>query len=170
VYYCIGIAGSSSPTITTTSSTTSRVTAPGPTQSGITSRCTKYVLAKSGDDCYDFAINNKVTQQQLYYWNPVLGVNGANCGLQLQAGDAYCVAVSGSTAVPTAPSPTQTGMAANCNKWVAAKSGDDCYDFAVANGITQANLYAWNAVLGANGANCGLQFQAGENYCVGVAA
>jgi len=158
------------PTVTTTSSISSQITAPGPTQSGVTIRCIKLVLAISGDDCYDFAVANQITQSQLYYWNPVLGVNGANCGLQFQAGEAYCVAVSGSTAVPSAPTPTQTGITANCNKWVAAKSGDDCYDFAVANGITQANLYAWNIVLGANGASCSTLFQAGENYCVGVDA
>lgn len=126
------------------------------------------MLAKQGDDCYDFAVANGITQAQLYYWNPVLGVNGANCSLEFQSGAAYCVAVSGTTVVPTAPSPTQSGQPANCNKWVMAKAGDDCYDFAVANGITQANLYAWNPVLGANGANCGLQFQAQENYCVSV--
>jgi hypothetical protein len=42
-----------------------------------------------------------------------------------------------------------------------------CYDFAVAQGITPANLYKWNTVLGPNGENCGTSFWFGEYYCVG---
>jgi hypothetical protein len=44
--YCVGISGST--TTTTTSSTKSTVTPPGPTQSGITSSCTKYYVTVSG--------------------------------------------------------------------------------------------------------------------------
>lgn len=35
-------------------------------------------------------------------------------------------------------------------------------------GITTAELYEWNTVLGPNGENCNTQFQAGYGYCVSV--
>lgn len=37
-------------------------------------------------------------------------------------------------------------------------------------GITTAQLYQWNPVLGSNGENCSLQFQSGIDYCVGVSS
>ena len=33
------------------------------------------------------------------------------------------------------PSPTQSGIASNCNNYAQAKAGDDCFDFAVAHNI-----------------------------------
>ena len=74
------------------------------------------------------------------------------------------------SAGPAAPSPTQSGIAANCNKYQIAKSGDYCYQFAQDNGITTDQLYAWNTILGANGANCSTNFQAGVYYCIGVSS
>jgi hypothetical protein len=57
---------------------------------------------------------------------------------------------------------------ANCNKYAKANSGEFCSSFAQRVGITEANLYKWNTVLGANGANCASVFWADEYYCVGV--
>lgn len=54
----------------------------------------------------------------------------------------------------------------NCNKFVEAVSGDYCSIFASNNGITTAQLYAWNPVLGSAGQNCGSAFFAGYDYCV----
>lgn len=48
--------------------------------------------------------------------------------------------------------------------------GDYCYIFAEHNGITTVNLYAWNKVLGSNGAACDAAFWSGYYYCVGVSA
>ncbi|RMZ84792.1 hypothetical protein DV737_g978, partial [Chaetothyriales sp. CBS 132003] len=182
-YYCIGIASSGTGTITSSSTSTTAsstvVAAPGPTQSGIISSCNLYATPSKGAGCYDFAIANNITPSQLYYWNSVLGQGGANCGTQFQLGEYYCVGVSGSTAVPTitsststlsTPSPVQSGIASNCNKYALPKTGEGCYDFAADNGITTDQLYTWNPVLGANGANCGTEFQAGEYYCVGVSS
>lgn len=58
------------------------------------------------------------------------------------------------------PTATQSGIASGCNNYAEAKKGDDCYDFAIAHSIQPAQLYAWNSVLGPNGANCSLMFQA----------
>lgn len=67
--------------------------APLPTQSGITSGCTKYVKAQSGDNCIGFAQANKITPDQLYSWNTVLGSGGSNCVTGFFSGYYYCVAV-----------------------------------------------------------------------------
>ncbi|ORY61421.1 uncharacterized protein BCR38DRAFT_487174 [Pseudomassariella vexata] len=181
-YYCIG---------TQKSTATTPITAPGPTQSGIVSNCNKYAAAIASDGCDVFAARNEITNAELYTWNPILGVNGENCLSSLWADEYYCVGVaplvSGSvttttslvssskttatsTTSVTAPGPTQTGIVASCNKFAEATGGIGCYDFAVANGITTAQLYAWNAVLGDNGENCGTLFWAEEYYCIGVSS
>lgn len=168
------------------------MTAPGPTQTGITSNCNKYASAISGDGCEAFAARNSITTAELYAWNSVLGANGANCGTSLWADEYYCVGVapgassttpaatttttktsstsSSTTVRVTAPGPTQTGIVANCNKYAEATGGIGCYDFATNNGITPAQLYTWNPVLGSNGDNCGSSFWADEYYCVGVSS
>ncbi len=111
----------------------------------------------------------------------MLGSNGADCSKQFQAQEYYCIDVSSlattntpststtkTSIVAAVPSPTQSGIAPNCNNYAQAQKGDNCYDFAIAHRITPAQLYVWNTVLGSNGANCNLQFQVGEYYCVSV--
>jgi LysM repeat protein len=175
----VGIAVGAAPVTTTITSltTTSQVTAPGPTQTGIVSNCNAFAQAISGDSCDAFAQRNSITDANLYAWNSVLGSSGQNCGTSLWAQEWYCVGISGGSAAPTTtkssvtpPGPTQTGIAANCNKYAAAISGDSCNAFAQRNGITDANLYAWNTVLGTNGANCGTSLWAQEYYCIGVSS
>ncbi|TGJ83729.1 hypothetical protein E0Z10_g5023 [Xylaria hypoxylon] len=179
--YCIEVGGGSSSTTTTTELTTTKTTSlPFPTQSGIISTCNKFNNAVSGDFCTKFATDNGITPEQLYAWNSILGANGANCATQFQAMVDYCVGVSPTTTTTTTkattttsqttslPFPTQSGIISTCNKFKDAVSGDFCTKFAADNGITPAQLYAWNTILGADGANCATQFQAMVDYCVGV--
>ena len=151
---------------------------PSPIQAGVTTGCTKYSEAQSGDYCEKFAQDNQITPDQLYTWNPVLGTSGANCGTQFFLGYYYCVdgpSVTSPGASPTptvikpaTPSPTQTGIAANCDAYAIANSGDYCSKFAQSYGISEANFYSWNSVLGVGGANCNTQFFLGYYYCIGV--
>lgn len=171
------------PTKTATSILNPANAAGGPTatQSGIASNCNNYAKANRGDNCYGFALANNITPTQLYAWNLVLGPNGANCSVQFQAEEYYCVGVVGSviststtatiiskTFSIVAPSPTQSGIALTCNKYAEAHRGDGCYNFALAQGIKPDELYAWNKILGNNGADCSIKFQAGVYYCIGV--
>ncbi|KAL3418045.1 LysM domain-containing protein [Phlyctema vagabunda] len=177
-YYCIDVLTAATSTASTPSST--GVAAPGPTQSGIISTCNKFAESISGLGCYDFAVKEGITPAQLYAWNTVLGVDGADCGTKMLSDEYYCVGVSTSasatstsTAIPSttgvvAPGPTQSGIISTCNKFAESISGLGCYDFAVAEGITPAQLYTWNTILGVDGANCGTQLLAEEYYCVGV--
>lgn len=181
-YYCIDILRTS--TTTSATPTSNKATAPGPTQPGIIGTCNKFAQVTNGQGCEDFAKAVGITPAQLYGWNSVLGVNGANCNTQLWNKEYYCVGVSSSTTIkPTitsststtsiavaAPGPTQSGIIKSCSKYAPAPSGSGCEDFANAQGITPAQLYTWNTVLGANGVNCNTQLWAKEYYCVGVSS
>lgn len=93
-WYCVGASSTpTTPTIRTTPSNAA-VTAPGPTQTGITTQCTKYAQAKAGETCVQFAAANNVATDQLYAWNGVLGSTGENCATQFWAGEWYCVGTS----------------------------------------------------------------------------
>ena len=65
---------------------------------------------------------------------------------------------------------TQDGIATNCNNYASAASGEGCHDFAVSHGVAPTQFYAWNPVLGSDGANCSTAFWASEYYCVGTSA
>jgi len=166
-------------------------TTPTPMQPGVLSLgngCKMFAQAPKGDYCYNFAQEFSISTAQLYSWNSVLGVGGANCSNNFWAGNWYCISgppipssssskISSSatslkpaSTAPVAPSPTQSGISPKCNKWAEAGDGDYCYIFAQNNGITTAQLYQWNTVLGSGGANCSTLFWKGEYYCVGVSS
>ncbi|RPA73134.1 hypothetical protein BJ508DRAFT_216419 [Ascobolus immersus RN42] len=63
--------------------------APAATQKGITSRCTRWHVAKSRDSCYWIAKNNGCSLGAFYAWNKALS-DGGECA-QLWVGYAYCV-------------------------------------------------------------------------------
>ena len=128
----------------------------------------------------------RFSRSQLFisYRNPVVGKDCSG----LWAKYAYCVGTksnsptrssssqattkppTSTSSSPAVPSPTQANnIISSCNKYAKAlDTNDNCADFAKRNGITTANLYSWNAVLGSNGQNCQTQFWAKYYYCVGV--
>lgn len=169
-----GAGGIVTPTTTATASANpvSGGSAPSPTQDGLATNCNNFASATAGQGCYDFAVGHNIQPSQLYAWNPVLGVDGADCATALWASEYYCIGTWAATATgPVTPAgPTQTGITASCNKYAAAIQGDTCDAFAQRNAITDQQLYSWNSVLGANGENCATSLWAGEYYCVGVSA
>ncbi|KAH8899923.1 hypothetical protein GQ53DRAFT_790479 [Thozetella sp. PMI_491] len=68
------------------------------------------------------------------------------------------------TAGSSGPSPTQDGIAANCNNYYKADGSIFCYDIAAKYGISLDNFYAWNPAVGTN---CGALWS-GYYYCVGT--
>jgi chitinase len=150
---------------------------PGATQDGITPYCTKYEKANAGGSCPVFANRVGISTSNLYAWNSVLGNNGQNCAGQFWGNTYYCVGVSPNYVAPAqptptgaapAPGPTQSGIISTCSKYLMANKGGTCPVFANRAGITTAQLYAWNTVLGNNGQNCAGQFWGNTYYCVGV--
>ncbi|PMD34386.1 carbohydrate-binding module family 50 [Hyaloscypha variabilis F] len=82
--YCVGVSGSASAT------TTSSLTPPAPTQSGITSACTEYYVTVTGDSCAAIEAAYSITFAEFYAWNPAVG---SDC-TALWVDEAYCVSVS----------------------------------------------------------------------------
>lgn len=181
-YVCVGVTGTPTtrPSSTTPSATPSPTgNGPQPQQPGIVQECQRYYLVEQGDFCQ--AIVDKYgtfSLSQFYSWNPAVG---SNCG-GLQAGYYVCVGVAGTptqrptttratsttqTGRPT-PTPIQSGTPSNCSRYGQANQGGTCSAFAQRFGISLANLYRWNPVLGNNGQNCQTNFWAGYYYCVGV--
>lgn len=64
----------------------------------------------------------------------------------------------------TTPSPTQTGMVSNCGKFYFVESGETCDNVAAENGITVAELEAWNPAIGSGCTNLWANYYA----CVGL--
>lgn len=177
--------GTSTTTTPATSTTTSTgVSIPGPTQSGIPADCISYYLAQSTDTCSSIETAFGITDAQFHAWNPAVS---ADCLSGLWANEAYCVGVAGTTATtttlttsssatptstsPAVPSPTQpNSIISNCNEYAQAVDGDYCYIFASEHDITTDELYAWNTVLGAAGADCGTEFWLDYYYCIGVSS
>ncbi|KAJ5788836.1 uncharacterized protein N7518_005847 [Penicillium psychrosexuale] len=101
-----------------------------------------------------------VTLAQLYEWNPSIGKTCTNLWL----GYAYCVKGPTATASSSAGTPTQTGIASNCNEYYTVVSGDSCAAVEGAFEITFAQLYEWNPVIGSD---C-QYLDVGYAICVGV--
>ena len=74
---------------------------------------------------------------------------------------------STASSTTSGPVPTQSGIASPCARYAEAHTGDTCASFAKANGITPADLYGRNSVLGRNGEKCETEFWVGYDYCVG---
>ncbi|KAH2164339.1 hypothetical protein KXV74_007871, partial [Aspergillus fumigatus] len=170
-FVCIGVAGS---TTTTTSNPHS------PQQTGIAANCNKYYFVEIGDGCAAIASTYSITLADFYSWNPGVGTSCQS----LQAGYYVCVGVSGSTTststtttkpttttkapitttTASGPSPTQSGITADCETFDQAVSGDSCWTIVSEKYtyLTQDQFYAWNPAVGPTCSN----LQAGYYYWV----
>ncbi|ORY64855.1 uncharacterized protein BCR38DRAFT_431162 [Pseudomassariella vexata] len=186
--YCIRAADYVSPVTSTTTASatttaTSRTTTTGPpaaTHTGQPANCDEWHVVVDDDTCTSIEQAYSITAPQFLAWNPAVS---ADCSTNFWLGYAYCVGVSDDTptvtttrttaaptTTPSVPSPVQEGNAvSNCVAYGQAADGDWCSAFADLNGITLAELYAWNTLLGSTGENCGSSFWAGYWYCIGVA-
>ncbi|KAI0903549.1 hypothetical protein F4823DRAFT_269713 [Ustulina deusta] len=125
-----------------------------------------------------------MTEAEFIAWNPSVALLG-DC--TMVEGLYYCVEVnyqvlttvttraptsttttsttstSTGTAVTT-PSPVQTGIAANCDKFLLVTSGNTCSNISTTEAITLDDFYAWNPAVGDTCAD----LLAGYYVCVGV--
>lgn len=113
----------------------------------------------------------EITMTQLRGWNPDLH---EDCG-NLLLNTAYCVTCPAASSIPiptstsnptTPPGPTQSGIAAKCNKYVLQKTGVFCADMAKAASISLDQLYAWNPALGKDCSGLWV----GYAYCIGISS
>ncbi|KAK0757408.1 hypothetical protein N5P37_010131 [Trichoderma harzianum] len=139
--------------------------------------CTSWDVVSSSDTCQSIADFGFITLDQLYAYNPSLAASGC----PIIVGDSYCVEQNFGVPPPpsstskaasttttgngvTTPTPTQTGMVSNCNKFHKVVSGDSCAVLASANGISLDTFYSWNPAVGTSCASLILDYY----VCVGV--
>jgi len=137
----------------------------------MTNSCDAFHLVESGDTCASLASEYGFSLDQFYAWNPAVGTS---C-LYLELGTYVCVDVLGSasstTTGPTTtgstittPSPIQTRMVTDCDKFYDVQSGDYCAGIASAESIPLASLYAWNPAIGTSCGDLYLSYY----VCIGV--
>ncbi|KAK8036495.1 LysM domain-containing protein [Apiospora marii] len=176
ISYCVeenfGIPPPLPPTTTSTSagSTTTAgngISTPTPTMGGMVSNCNKFYFVPADTSCSTVLSVNGITLEQLFAWNADVGVDCRGLWAKVYV----CVGViggGGGTTTPTTPtttlittttttsagngiatpSPTQPGMVSNCDKFYFVPPDTPCNAVLSANGITLAQLYAWNAGVG----------------------
>jgi hypothetical protein len=144
----------------------------------MTGNCNKFYYVKSGDGCWDIANSNGVSLDDFYAWNPAVGTGCASLWPDFYV----CVGIIGgsTTTKPTTPTtpttpptptngittptPTQSGMVNNCNKFYFVQPGEGCYQICDKYKISIDQFYAWNP---AAAPDC--RFLYAQTYCcVGV--
>ncbi|GFF59149.1 muramidase-2 [Aspergillus udagawae] len=142
----------------------SSISPTGPTDPSVAKTCGYWVndVAKN-DQCADLEEYFDISREELVNWNPSLK---ENCRLQI--GHSYCVAASELTmrsaysaeeasrmdmaTVAEAvdlPSPTQGGLAANCNAFYKVNKGDSCWSIINNFGnFSIYDFYRWNPSVG----------------------
>ncbi|OJJ88679.1 uncharacterized protein ASPGLDRAFT_1499907, partial [Aspergillus glaucus CBS 516.65] len=155
IEYCVFPTQNWNATMGSNMTTSTYITAPGPTPTGSTSKCYSWHVVEKDDDCTKLEAIYGVSFGELQAWNPQ--INSICSNLLLDA--AYCVK-GGSVTTPSSksasstptssgapPGPTQSGVAGNCDSWVMQKDGIYCADMADNAGITIDELYKWNPAL-----------------------
>ncbi|UKZ58866.1 uncharacterized protein TrAtP1_000188 [Trichoderma atroviride] len=134
---------------------------PTPTQSGMVSNCNKFYDVHSNDGCSAIASSQHVDLSSLYKWNPAIKTDCSG----LQASVYVCIGIlttsmSTTSKLPTTtskpsttskpptgiitPTPTQSGMVKNCNKFYDVHSGDGCSAIASSQKVNLSSFYLWN--------------------------
>lgn len=159
-YYCLstypggiplGIDGeedNGSSTVTTEAPTTTQLTTPTPTQSGMIDKCTWFCFVKIGDGCWDIANDNNIALDDFYAWNPAVKTDCSG----LQAKVYVCVRRESEAPTPTTveptgiltPTPIQSSIVEGCTDFYFVQAGDDCWSIAEDNKIALEEFYAWN--------------------------
>ncbi|RMJ12213.1 hypothetical protein CDV36_008133 [Fusarium kuroshium] len=169
-YACAGVIASSEPVTTSKPTTTGNgISTPTPIQSGMVSNCNKFHVVGKTTTCQGIVDYNKITMADFLKWNT--GVNSGCTNLEL--GNYMCVGVTSTTPEPTTtgngistPTPIQSGMVSNCNKFHVVGKTTTCQGIVDYNKITMADFLKWNT-----GVNSGCtNLELGNYMCVGVIA
>ncbi|CAI6331053.1 unnamed protein product [Periconia digitata] len=131
--------------------------------------------------CADVPALYGISKEDFLRWNPTIGSNCAGYNsFQSYCVEAFNEPTGSPTPTPTStpsssptssagngittPQPTQPGMVSNCNKFHFVKPDQGCSEITALNGITFAQLLAWNTGIGSN---CEALW-ANTNVCVGI--
>ncbi|KAH8646867.1 LysM domain protein [Xylariales sp. PMI_506] len=147
------ITSTTTSTVATTTSSGNGITTPTPIQPGMITSCDSFHYVVTTDTCYDLAMDNGISLDDFYEWNPA--VTDTCAGLDY---DYYvCVGIIGETVTTTTaattttagngittPTPTQPGMVSDCDVFHLVVTNDSCYDLAMDAGISLDTFYEWN--------------------------
>ncbi|KAL2138638.1 hypothetical protein VTI28DRAFT_6482 [Corynascus sepedonium] len=170
-YACVSVTGHTPfepPPASTTTTPGNGIPTPTPIQPEMVDDCDNFYQVKSGDTCESIAKDSGVSVAELTTWNPSVGKGCTSLWL-----DYYiCISVVGHEPTPTdpgngiaTPTPTQTGMTKNCNKFHYVETTDNCQTIVAKYKITLANFVKWNPAVG--GTAC-TGLWAKTYACVGV--
>jgi hypothetical protein len=177
-YVCVDIIGVTPTTTSSASATTTTsgngITTPTPFQANMTTSCDTFHLVVSGDQCSTIVTEYGISLTEFYNWNPAVGTSCES----LDLGDYVCVDIIGLiittspiSTMPTTtgngistPTPYQTGMATNCDRFYLVVSGDECGTIASDSGISLADFYAWNPAVGTSCESLDL----GDYVCIDI--
>ncbi|CAI7592359.1 unnamed protein product [Penicillium pancosmium] len=162
-----GVTTSSSTKTTEAPSTTSSASDHEPTQPGLSENCDKFHKVVDGDSCDAIEASAGITHSQFSEWNPYINDKCSNIWLDYYV----CIHVPGATTTSAAPSPTddgkpptQSGIAANCDKFHKVSSGDQCDSIETEFKITHDQFIKWNPSISPGCTNLQLDY----NVCVHV--
>lgn len=183
---------STSTSTLSSSATSSAITTPTPTQTGMANNCDNFYLVVSGDTCYDIAAAEGIPLDDFYAWNPAVGTSCASLQAGYYVCVGVASGSSGTTTTTTSstlststvsttkrtttitkttttsgaavPSPTQSGLASNCNDFYLVVSGDGCYNLATSASISLDDFYSWNPAVEDDCSG----LQAGYYVCIGI--
>jgi hypothetical protein len=112
--------------------------------------CDKFHFVEEGQGCNDVLSQNGITLAQLFAWNPQVRNDCSGMWAEVY----LCVSSTDHTpSMPTTtapgngiatPTPIQDGMVSNCDAFHFVVEGQGCNDVLTKNGITLAQLFAWN--------------------------
>ncbi|KAH6953500.1 hypothetical protein DER45DRAFT_587025 [Fusarium avenaceum] len=178
-WVCVSVEGYT-PTMTTVKATMTKpangISTPPPVQNGMVKNCDKFHQIKSTTTCASIEDYYSLPSATFHSWNPAVG----NDCKSLLVGYWVCVGTVGwkpptkTTASPTTPtkasngittpSPIQSKMVGNCNKFHMVTSTTTCSSIRDYYKISLADFGKWNPAVGADCAN----LWAGYNVCIGV--
>ncbi|KAF4944841.1 hypothetical protein FSARC_14574 [Fusarium sarcochroum] len=140
---------------------------PSPIQAKMDKNCNKFHKIATTTTCQSINSYYGLPLADFYKWNPSVGKNCES----LLAGYWVCISVIGYKPTPTdpgngisTPSPIQSGMVKNCNKFHPIKSTTTCQSIQDYYKITMAQLSTWNPAIGSKCTSLWKDY----NVCVGV--
>ncbi|KAH8178523.1 hypothetical protein LIA77_00042 [Sarocladium implicatum] len=177
VYVCVGVVGQATTTSAAPPSTTTAgngIATPTPIQEGMVGNCNKFYFVKDGQTCSSVLAESGLSLAQLYRWNPTVKSDCSGLWSKVYV----CISTTDpitttTTTKPTTtapgngistPSPVQSGMVGNCNKFHWVSPGDSCQQIVSYQGISLAEFVKWNTGFGSNCNN----MQASNWACVGI--
>ncbi|RHZ66291.1 hypothetical protein CDV55_107103 [Aspergillus turcosus] len=166
---------------------------PGTAAPGTNADCSAWVIAGPGVTCALVLEAYRISEADFEDWNPITTEIGSSCtlieGFDYCVEVNYVEATTGPVPTPTStpttlqtstvtttsttsatgtaistPSPIQTGMVGDCDKFYLVQSGDTCASVASAAGISLADFYTWNPAVGTTCEYLDL----GDYVCIGI--